>query len=125
MRNRYNSSNNNNSIMMPTIQTNLNYTQQKLNTNQNYRTKNKYQPRTPPIIEIYDLEALELDISSSLSSSSSSNELYQINSMKHKNSQYSSPMSSASSSPRSSFETSSLHQSDSSYSDEPFTFQGT
>lgn len=83
---------------------------------------NKYQQKTPPIIEIYDLEALEIDSqSSSPSSYSSSNDFNQIKNKKpHMNSLYSS--SSASSSPRSSIESSSLFQSDTAF-DKPFTFQ--
>jgi hypothetical protein len=130
MKNRYNS------VSMPSFQASNNQTQFKnsLSVANNYQmrtntNKQKYQPRTPPIIEIYDLEALELDMSnnssssssSSLSSSSSSAELNLLN--KNTFSQYS-PNSSTSTSPRSSFETSSLYQSDSNYSDEPFTFQG-
>jgi hypothetical protein len=131
MKNRYNS------VSMPSFQASNNQTQFKnsLSMANNYQmrtnaNKQKYQSRTPPIIEIYDLEALELDVSnnsssssssSSLSSSSSSAELNLLN--KNAFSQYS-PNSSTSSSPRSSFETSSLYQSDSNYSDEPFTFQG-
>lgn len=128
MKNRYNS------VSMPSFQASNNQTQFKnsLSMANNYQmrtntNKQKYQSRTPPIIEIYDLEALELDVSnnssssSSLSSSSSSAELNLLN--KNAFSQYS-PNSSTSSLPRSSFETSSLYQSDSNYSDEPFTFQG-
>lgn len=128
MKNRYNSANN--SIVMPNIhqQSKYSYSQQQYsNTNSSnqyqFRVKNKYQPRTPPIIEIYDLEALELDTSSGISSLSSSSSSAELNRISIQKKNQSSPSSSASSSPRSSFENSSLYQSDSSYSDEPFTFQ--
>lgn len=108
MRTRYNSMNQ----QMPIIQ------------NQSLKQW-KYQPKTPPIIEIYDLEALEIDSEfSSLSSYSSSNEFNQMNNnspqQHHMNSLYSS--SSASSSPRSSIESNSSFQIDNSL-DKPFTFQ--
>lgn len=98
--------------------------------NQSLKTQ-KYQHKSPPIIEIYDLEALEIDSQfSSLSSCSSTNEFNSINTTKpyhqqfsqqqQSNSLYSS--SSASCSPRSSIESSSLFHSDSAL-EEPFTFR--
>lgn len=97
--------------------------------NQSLKTQ-KYQLKSPPIIEIYDLEALEIDSQlSSLSSCSSTNELSPLNNIQKQphhhnhsqsNSLYSS--SSASCSPRSSIESSSLFHSDSSF-EKPFTFQ--
>ena len=103
---------------MPTIQ-----------INQSLKSQ-KYQMKSPPIIEIYDLEALEIDSQfSSLSSRSSSNEFNSFNNNSfnqkpphhHSSSLYSS--SSASCSPRSSIESSSLFHSDPSF-EKPFTFQG-
>lgn len=115
MRNYYNS----NSQQMP------------LPINHSIRTK-KYQPKTPPIIEIYDLEALEMDSqASSLSSCYSTNEFNNLASIidnrnvnnKNKNYNFNNSMSSSnSSSPRSSIESNSLFHSDASF-DEPFTFR--
>lgn len=101
--------------------------------NQSLRTQ-KYQLKSPPIIEIYDLEALEVDSQfSSLSSCSSTNEFNSLNSNSYNqkqphhlyqnqqsNSLYSS--SSVSCSPRSSIESSPPFHSDSSF-ERPFTFQ--
>ena len=80
----------------------------------------RYQPRSPPIIEIYDMEASEYnsEYSSYSSSASSSSELAQQLVKSHRSSS-----SSASSSPRSSIESTLLYQSDVAF-DEPFTFQG-
>lgn len=78
----------------------------------------KYHPKSPPITEFYDLEALEVDSQySSLSSPASSNDLNQCN-RRHFN--YLS--TSTSSSPRSSIESSSLFQLDSNF-EKPLTFQ--
>lgn len=108
MRTRHNSMNQ----QMPLVQ-----------NNQNFR-QSKFQPKSPPIIEIYDLEALEIDSQfSSLSSYSSSNEFNKIGNSQDHNSQLNSlcSSSSASSSPRSSIESSSFHI-DNPF-DKPFTFQ--
>ncbi len=96
----------------------------------------RYEPKTPPIIEIYDLETLEYDSqNSSLSSSSSySGDIHHLRKIPNTCTNFSnksnnypvslySESSSTSSSPRSSIESSHLFLSDTSF-DEPFTFQG-